>query len=93
MTPVPGRDPEEQAQRLAGALAELGAQELTLVHGQARTTLIARQADLPGVLRTAVPGSRLECAALGLIVEVTREGLIWCADDERAREKFQARLR
>ena len=75
--PVPGGTVFEQAVRIAGALAELGVTDLVFKRAGACTGLLARQTDLPGMLAAMPAGSRLECASLGIVVEVGAGGLVW----------------
>ncbi len=54
------------------------------------TGLTARQADLPGMLATMPPGSRLECASLGVVVEMRSSSLVWSAVAGGSEGKFAA---
>ncbi|MBX3376938.1 MAG: hypothetical protein KF678_08045 [Phycisphaeraceae bacterium] len=87
---VPGGTVFEQAIRVAGAMAELGVSDLVFKRAGTCTGLTARQTDLPGMLATMPPGSRLECASLGVVVEMRSSSLVWSAVAGGSEGKFAA---
>jgi len=88
---VPGDDAAQRATRVAGALAELGA-TLLILHppGAPPRPLPPRQTNLPHVLATADPGTRLECTDLGILILVSSSALRWQARDQAAADTFRA---
>jgi hypothetical protein len=82
---IAGGEERGRAARLAGALAEMGVQSLTLTApGGGCRRLSARKTDLPGVLAAAPDGSGLESQSPRLRVVIRREALEWESDDPAA---------
>ena len=72
--PIPGATLDERLTNLAGALAERGVAELTIVSGGERRTLRARETDLPGELRAALAlAPAVELQAGKLRARLTRD--------------------
>ena len=90
---MPGATLQEQAVRIAGAMAELGVQDLVLKRVGACTGLLTRQADLPGVLVAMPAAARLECASLGVVVEMTGGEIVWRGLDGGRAAEFEKALR
>jgi hypothetical protein len=74
---VRGQTLDQQAITLAGALAEMGVQALTL-DGQ---ELRARVTDLPGALRSAEVGGELCVRSPTLVATRTDSGWVYQTDD------------
>lgn len=94
MTPrarVPGATLRDQAIRVAGALAELGAVAVVVERAGIRAELAARSTDLPGVLVAGV-GGVLRCDPLGIEIYITADGLEWSAQDQAAAQTWAQAL-
>lgn len=71
---IPGATLDERLANLAGALAERGVTEITLIAGHTRRTIGARATDLPGELRAALRrDASVELEASDLRARVTRD--------------------
>lgn len=89
---VPGVTKASQAIRVAGAFAELGAQNVVIVQGEQAQRLNTRDTDLPAILIEAPAGSRLECEPLGISIDIAATGLSWTAADAAAAARFENAL-
>lgn len=80
---ITDRTPEDRAAGLAGALAERGVGEVTLIVAGQTHTLRAREADLPGALRDALGagGGLLSAAQPRLRVRIEADGCTWETED------------
>lgn len=81
---IAGPTPRARATRLAGALAELGIQRLTLVYPDgAREEFIARRTDLPGLL-ALTPRGMLRAHEPDLTVRFSPREVEWQTEDPAA---------
>lgn len=91
---VNGPGPLAQAIVLAGVLAEAGVTRLERSGPGAGEILPARSTDLPGIIVEAWSRGaplQLACTQLGLLVELTTDGLRWRTADARTAALFKAR--
>ena len=90
--PVPGGELEEQVVRIAGVLAESGVQRLVWNSAGVLQEFVARETDLPGLLRDAPVGAFLVCEALGVAIHKSPDGLTWKGSTPDAAARFAERL-
>lgn len=74
------------AEELAGALAELGCRSLRLDGRE----LAVRRTDLPGLLRGAEDGAKLECASPPLTVTLGADSWLFVTSDDAVAAKLAA---
>jgi len=79
MLPVSGATIERQAVRIAGALAELGQQTLTLTTEQGARELLVRETNLPALIVDAAKTGNgvLRAPAIGTEFRLTGTGVFW----------------